>query len=202
MNSATGIATTWARPRWTSAAACAALCRNGPTSPATCTAIPTGTDAAPFSRPTPGCTCRSSCPASSWPIRPTGRSSTPTAIVPSDYFTIGNRYAVRGFDGQMTLASEDGWSLRNDLSLNLGDLGQQLYVGLDVGRVGGQSAQFLSGRTLVGSVAGLRGRGLARCCQCGQRQLRPVAGLAAQETRKPEDAAHRVRRVADVRVLA
>ena len=81
-----------------------------------------------------------------------------TAIVPSDYFTIGNRYAVRGFDGQMTLASEDGWSLRNDLSLNLGDLGQQLYVGLDVGRVGGQSAQFLSGRTLVGSVAGLRGR--------------------------------------------
>lgn len=81
-----------------------------------------------------------------------------TAIVPSDYFTIGNRYAVRGFDGQMTLAAEDGWSLRNDLSLNLGDLGQQLYVGLDVGRVGGQSAQFLSGRTLVGSVAGLRGR--------------------------------------------
>ena len=58
----------------------------------------------------------------------------------------------------MTLAAEDGWSLRNDLSLNLGDLGQQLYVGLDVGRVGGQSAQFLSGRTLVGSVAGLRGR--------------------------------------------
>ena len=78
--------------------------------------------------------------------------------MPSDYFTIGNRYAVRGFDGQMTLAAEDGWSLRNDLSLNLGDLGQQLYVGLDVGRVGGQSAQFPSGRTLVGSVAGLRGR--------------------------------------------
>ena len=39
--------------------------------------------------------------------------------MPSDYFTIGNRYAVRGFDGQMTLAAEDGWSLRNDLSLNL-----------------------------------------------------------------------------------
>ena len=158
MNSATGIATTWARPRWTSAAACAALCRNGPTSPVTCTAIPTGTDAAPFSRPTPGCTCRSLSGQqlayqANWQIQ-----HAKTAIVPSDYFTIGNRYAVRGFDGQMTLASEDGWSLRNDLSLNLGDLGQQLYVGLDVGRVGGQSAQFLSGRTLVGSVAGLRGR--------------------------------------------
>ncbi len=81
-----------------------------------------------------------------------------TAVVPADYFTIGNRYAVRGFDGQMTLASEDGWSLRNDLSLNLGDLGQQLYAGLDVGRVGGPSAEFLSGRTLAGAVAGLRGR--------------------------------------------
>lgn len=85
-----------------------------------------------------------------------------TAIVPADYFTIGNRYAVRGFDGQMTLAAEDGWTLRNDLSLNLDALagapGQQLYGGLDVGRVGGPSATFLSGRTLVGAVAGLRGR--------------------------------------------
>ncbi|MDH0093471.1 ShlB/FhaC/HecB family hemolysin secretion/activation protein [Achromobacter mucicolens] len=85
-----------------------------------------------------------------------------TAIVPADYFTIGNRYAVRGFDGKMTLAAEDGWTLRNDLSLNLDRLtglpGQQLYTGLDAGRVGGPSAAYLSGRTLVGAVAGLRGR--------------------------------------------
>ncbi len=85
-----------------------------------------------------------------------------TAIVPADYFTIGNRYAVRGFDGQMTLAAEDGWTLRNDLSFNLdavtGLPGQQLYTGIDVGRVGGPSAAYLSGRTLVGAVAGLRGR--------------------------------------------
>ncbi|MGY6269029.1 ShlB/FhaC/HecB family hemolysin secretion/activation protein [Achromobacter denitrificans] len=81
-----------------------------------------------------------------------------TPIVPADYFTIGNRYAVRGFDGQMTLASEDGWTLRNDLSLNLGELGQQLYAGLDAGRVGGPSAQYLTDRSLVGAVTGLRGR--------------------------------------------
>ncbi len=81
-----------------------------------------------------------------------------TPIVPADYFTIGNRYAVRGFDGQMTLAAEDGWTLRNDLSLNLGNLGQQLYAGLDAGRVGGPAAQYLASRTLVGAVAGLRGR--------------------------------------------
>nr|WP_313658691.1 ShlB/FhaC/HecB family hemolysin secretion/activation protein [Achromobacter ruhlandii] len=81
-----------------------------------------------------------------------------TPIVPADYFTIGNRYAVRGFDGQMTLAAQDGWTLRNDLSLNLGNLGQQLYTGLDAGRVGGPAAQYLTSRTLVGAVAGLRGR--------------------------------------------
>lgn len=81
-----------------------------------------------------------------------------TPLVPSDYFTIGSRYAVRGFDGQMTLAAEDGWTLRNDLSLSLGDSGQQLYAGVDAGHVGGPSARDLSGRTLVGAVAGWRGR--------------------------------------------
>lgn len=81
-----------------------------------------------------------------------------TPIVPSDYFTVGDRYTVRGFDGQMTLAAENGWALRNDLSLNLGNLGQQLYAGLDVGQVGGPSVQYLPGRTLAGVAAGLRGR--------------------------------------------
>ncbi|WP_332609738.1 ShlB/FhaC/HecB family hemolysin secretion/activation protein [Achromobacter sp. ESBL13] len=85
-----------------------------------------------------------------------------TPVVPSDYFTIGNRYAVRGFDGQMTLAAEDGWTLRNDLSLGLDKLlggpGHQLYAGVDAGRVGGESARWLTGRTLVGAVTGLRGR--------------------------------------------
>lgn len=81
-----------------------------------------------------------------------------TPVVPADFFTIGNRYAVRGFDGQMTLAAEDGWTLRNDLSLNLGSTGHQVYAGLDAGRVGGPSAEYLTERTLVGAVAGLRGR--------------------------------------------
>jgi len=85
-----------------------------------------------------------------------------TPIIPADYFTIGNRYTVRGFDGQMTLAAEDGWSLRNDLSVNLEHLvpasGHQFYTGVDVGRVGGASAKYLSARSLVGGVIGLRGR--------------------------------------------
>jgi len=85
-----------------------------------------------------------------------------TPIVPADYFTIGHRTSVHGFDGQRTLATENGWTLRNDLSLNVAGLigvaRQELYTGLDVGRVGGSFAQYLSGRTLVGTVIGWRGR--------------------------------------------
>lgn len=88
-----------------------------------------------------------------WQIQ---RAKTP--VVPADYFTVGDRYTVRGFDGQMTLAAENGWALRNDLSLNLGNLGQQLYAGLDMGQVGGPSVRYLPGRTLIGAAAGLRGR--------------------------------------------
>lgn len=85
-----------------------------------------------------------------------------TAITPADYFTIGNRYTVRGFDGQMTLAGEDGWYWRNDLSLDLEPLirapGHQVYTALDAGRVGGPSSRYLSERTLVGAALGVRGR--------------------------------------------
>jgi hemolysin activation/secretion protein len=80
-----------------------------------------------------------------------------TPLTPSDYFIIGNRYAVRGFDGQMMLAGQNGWVLRNDVSLNLGATGQQLYTGLDVGRVGGPATSQLPSSTLVGAVVGVRG---------------------------------------------
>jgi hemolysin activation/secretion protein len=80
-----------------------------------------------------------------------------TPVTPSDYFIIGNRYAVRGFDGQMTLAGQNGWVWRNDVSLNLGATGQQLYTGLDVGRVSGPATTYLPSSTLVGAVVGVRG---------------------------------------------
>ena len=81
-----------------------------------------------------------------------------TPLLPSDYFTIGHRYAVRGFDGQRTLAAESGWVWRNDLSINLGATGQQLYTGLDAGRVRGRAARYYTRRTLVGAVIGARGQ--------------------------------------------
>lgn len=80
-----------------------------------------------------------------------------TPLVPQDRFAIGGRYTVRGFDGESVLSAERGWTSRNELGLNLGASGQQLYAGVDAGRVGGPSTDYLVGRTLVGAVVGLRG---------------------------------------------
>lgn len=80
-----------------------------------------------------------------------------TPLVPQDRFSIGGRYTVRGFDGESVLMAERGWLIRNELGLSLGDSGQEVYVGLDHGQVGGQSADLLIGKRLTGAVIGLRG---------------------------------------------
>jgi len=80
-----------------------------------------------------------------------------TPLVPQDRFAIGGRHTVRGFDGESVLSAERGWLLRNDLGWALGDSSQELYFGIDHGRVGGASADLLVGRKLSGAVLGLRG---------------------------------------------
>lgn len=75
----------------------------------------------------------------------------------SEYFSIGNRYTVRGFDGEQTLSASRGWFLRNELSIPLAGGGHQAYAGLDWGAVSGPGAESLSGRTLTGAAVGLRG---------------------------------------------
>lgn len=80
-----------------------------------------------------------------------------TPLTPQDRFAIGNRYTVRGFDGQLTLSADRGWFLRNDFSAWLGESGQAIYVGLDYGEVGGQSSDLLLGKQLAGGVIGMRG---------------------------------------------
>ncbi|MGT2490226.1 ShlB/FhaC/HecB family hemolysin secretion/activation protein [Cupriavidus basilensis] len=75
-----------------------------------------------------------------------------TRILPSDYFVIGNRYSVRGFDEQLTLAAESGITWRNDLAWQLGNTGQEAFVGFDMGHVSGPTAGFLVGQSLMGAV--------------------------------------------------
>ena len=80
-----------------------------------------------------------------------------TPMTPQERFAIGNRYTVRGFDGETVLSADRGWFIRNDLSAIVGSTGQAVYVGLDYGVVGGQSSDVLPGKQLAGMVLGMRG---------------------------------------------
>ena len=84
-----------------------------------------------------------------------------TPLTPQDRFAIGGRYTVRGFDGDMSLSAERGLLVRNELGWTLGQSGQELYLGLDYGRVAGASSPYLLGNQLAGGVLGLRGSGWA-----------------------------------------
>lgn len=77
----------------------------------------------------------------------------------TEFFSIGNHYTVRGFDGEQTLAAEKGWFIQNDLEFPIffERTAQKIYVGLDHGAIGGPSAKDLIGRQLSGVVSGLRG---------------------------------------------
>lgn len=80
-----------------------------------------------------------------------------TPLIAQDRFAIGGRYTVRGYDGESSLSGERGWLLRNELGAALGASGQEFYVGVDHGEVGGPSSANLVGRRLSGAVVGLRG---------------------------------------------
>lgn len=47
--------------------------------------------------------------------------------------------------------------IRNELSVALGESGQEFYLGLDHGEVGGPSSDLLVGKWLTGAVIGVRG---------------------------------------------
>lgn len=79
-----------------------------------------------------------------------------TPLVPQDRFAIGGRYSVRGFDGENNLAGDQGWFLRNDLAITLKP-GQEFYLGVDHGEVGGPASNGLLGQRLSGAVLGQRG---------------------------------------------
>jgi hemolysin activation/secretion protein len=80
-----------------------------------------------------------------------------TPLTPQDRFAIGNRYTLRGFDGESLLMGDRGWLLRQDLSWSVGAIRSEIYLGIDAGEVGGRSAATLPGTRLAGSVLGARG---------------------------------------------
>lgn len=79
------------------------------------------------------------------------------SLTPQDRFSIGGRWSVRGFDGELSLSADNGWYLRNDLAWASPLKGQQLYIGVDYGEVGGTNSEYLLGKHLAGGALGLRG---------------------------------------------
>nr|WP_315411292.1 ShlB/FhaC/HecB family hemolysin secretion/activation protein [uncultured Selenomonas sp.] len=74
-----------------------------------------------------------------------------------DMISMGNRYTVRGFDGETTLMGTNGWYLRNEFATKFPKQQAELYLGLDVGAVYGYGADLYNGHVLAGAAIGLRG---------------------------------------------
>ncbi|SIR50097.1 ShlB/FhaC/HecB family hemolysin secretion/activation protein [Enterobacter kobei] len=85
------------------------------------------------------------------------RQSSNTPLTPQEQFAIGNRWTVRGFDGERTLSASHGWYVRNDIAWRTPVPNQELYLGADYGEVGGYTSEPLIGKHLAGGVVGLRG---------------------------------------------
>ena len=80
-----------------------------------------------------------------------------TPLTQQDKLSIGGRYTVRGFDGELSLSGEKGWLWRNELGWNIANKGHELYLGIDRGRVNSSQKEMNIGNTLMGGVVGLRG---------------------------------------------
>lgn len=84
--------------------------------------------------------------------------NTPDTLYATDYISIGNRYTVRGFDGEETLAAEKGWYSRNEFSFPVGKTRQELYLGFDYGQVSGPAVKGLPDKVIAGTAIGIRGK--------------------------------------------
>ncbi|WP_299998584.1 ShlB/FhaC/HecB family hemolysin secretion/activation protein [uncultured Cedecea sp.] len=82
-------------------------------------------------------------------------SSTP--LTPQDQFSLGGRWTVRGFDGERTLSSDSGWTVKNTLTWQTPIPQQSLYLGVDYGHVSGHNKNWMVGQHLAGGAIGLQG---------------------------------------------
>nr|WP_233469366.1 ShlB/FhaC/HecB family hemolysin secretion/activation protein [Enterobacter asburiae] len=85
------------------------------------------------------------------------KQTSPDRLTQPDKFTIGNRWTVRGFDGETTIYADKGWYQRNDINLNLPARKMQPYIGFDYGEVSGSKGDYWSGKHIAGAALGVRG---------------------------------------------
>lgn len=79
-----------------------------------------------------------------------------TPLTSQDRFSIGGRYTVRGFDGELTLSGNRGWIVQNDIIWLINPT-IQAYLGIDYGRVYRQQVDDLFDDRLAGAVLGIMG---------------------------------------------
>lgn len=107
--------------------------------------------------------------ALSWPFSLAGqqlryqfnylRQTSSTPLTAPDQLAIGNRWTVRGFDGERLLSASQGWYVQNTIGWMMPLVDQEFYLGADYGEVSGHADDGYTqlGRHLAGGVAGLRG---------------------------------------------
>lgn len=79
-------------------------------------------------------------------------------LIAQDQFSIGGRYTVRGFDGEVSLLGNRGWLWRNDVNWFINHSDHAFYVAMDAGDVRGtDNRKSQVGHHLIGGVAGLKG---------------------------------------------
>lgn len=83
--------------------------------------------------------------------------TTNSPLYAAEQISIGNRYTIRGFDGEQTLSAEKGYYWRNELEVPLGNTAQAAYFAFDTGYLYGPNVANLPGDHLSGATLGLRG---------------------------------------------
>lgn len=82
----------------------------------------------------------------------------PDELITQDQFNIGNRWSVRGFNGENTIMGDRGWYLSNSINIDMPQSwNNQLYIGVDYGRVSHINQEWVTGKSITGGTVGLRG---------------------------------------------
>ena len=82
----------------------------------------------------------------------------PDQLITQDQFNIGNRWTVRGFNGENTLMGDRGWYFSNTINIDMPQSwNNQLYVGVDYGRVSHINQEWVTGKSISGGTIGFRG---------------------------------------------
>lgn len=86
------------------------------------------------------------------------RQMTHNPLTAIDKLAIGNRWTIRGFDGERTLSANEGWYVQNTLSWRYPSTEHFAYLGIDYGKLTDNTDNpRLLGKHLAGGVIGING---------------------------------------------